>query len=516
MVAEGKQLEERVPSPHATRTHVRDAQEVITPSAPAYSARRRADLFRLLCTVLADAAAVWLAFSLAYFLRYDARLVPAERGTFYVPYRDWLPFGVLFCGLMLATLATGGLYRVRLGRDMFADAGLVLRAGVITIGILVIVATLSPVVEYSRLVIVYTWVLVLPLLCAERAVLQAAYGRLRGGGWNTRRVLVVGNTPLGKMVMQNVLHKRNSGYRLIGFVQEGPALTTRLSDFGRFKCLGALDDIVTVVETWRIDEVIVALPAGDHAAIVTICAHCEQAGVAVKLIPDLFELKLARVRMDQLAGIPLIDVRHASLDRRAQVAKRIMDIVLSSIFLLVLAPLMMIVALAVKMDSPGPIFVRQQRVGKDGRSFAFYKFRSMYVGAEHNRDALAAQQGITAPRIFKDRADPRRTRVGRIIRQLSCDELPQIFNVLRGDMSLVGPRPPLQSEVALYEDHHLKRLQVKGGITGLWQVSGRSTIESFEEIVTMDTYYIENWSLLLDLRILLRTVGAVVSRKGAY
>ena len=140
----------------------------------------------------------------------------------------------------------------------------------------------------------------------------------------------------------------------------------------------------------------------------------------------------------------------------------------------------------------------------------------MYVDADKQRDALAAQKGIVDPRIFKDRNDPRRTRVGRIIRRLSVDEIPQFFNVLRGDMSLVGPRPPLPSEVAKYEPHHFKRLEVIGGITGLWQVSGRSNIESFEEIVIMDTYYIDNWSLALDLKILLRTVTAVLTRDGAY
>jgi lipopolysaccharide/colanic/teichoic acid biosynthesis glycosyltransferase len=162
------------------------------------------------------------------------------------------------------------------------------------------------------------------------------------------------------------------------------------------------------------------------------------------------------------------------------------------------------------------VFNRQTRIGKGGKPFAFFKFRSMYVDADKKLAEIAAQRGIVDPRIFKDRQDPRRTRVGRIIRQLSIDELPQFVNVLRGDMSLVGPRPPLPSEVQNYEPHHFKRLEVIGGITGLWQVSGRSSIESFEEIIIMDTYYIDNWSLALDFKILIRTVAAVLSRTGAY
>ncbi|MGH2347679.1 MAG: exopolysaccharide biosynthesis polyprenyl glycosylphosphotransferase, partial [Chloroflexota bacterium] len=233
-------------------------------------------------------------------------------------------------------------------------------------------------------------------------------------------------------------------------------------------------------------------------------------------VPDLFEMSLSRVHMDHLAGIPLIDVRRTRQGRAARAIKRVLDVVVAGLALLVLSPLLLLIAAAIKLDSRGPILNNQRRVGKGGVEFTFYKFRSMHVNAEQMLDSLIAKKGIADPRIFKDRHDPRRTRVGRLIRRLSLDELPQFFNVLKGDMSLVGPRPPLPHEVALYEPHHRKRLEVIGGITGQWQVNGRSDIESFEEIIMMDTYYIDNWSLALDLKILLRTVLAVLSRKGAY
>jgi len=220
--------------------------------------------------------------------------------------------------------------------------------------------------------------------------------------------------------------------------------------------------------------------------------------------------------MDHLAGIPLIDVRRAQLGAGARIIKRLIDMILAAMVLAVVSPILLATALAIKLDSPGPVLANQQRVGKNGRTFTFFKFRSMYVGAEKNRDALAEKHGVVAPRIFKDRHDPRRTRVGRFIRKWSIDELPQLLNVLCGDMSMVGPRPPLPAEVAFYEQHHFKRFEVPGGITGLWQVSGRSDIESFEEIIIMDTYYVDNWSLALDFRILLRTIVAVLARTGAY
>jgi exopolysaccharide biosynthesis polyprenyl glycosylphosphotransferase len=236
----------------------------------------------------------------------------------------------------------------------------------------------------------------------------------------------------------------------------------------------------------------------------------------VKLVPDLFEMRLAQVRLDHLAGIPLIDVHRTDRSQTAQRIKRGVDIIFAGLALIFFSPVFALTALAIRLDSRGPIFIGQTRIGKGGKPFTFFKFRSMRIDADQLRDALLAQQGAASARIFKDRRDPRRTRVGRIIRQLSIDELPQLVNVLRGDMSLVGPRPPLPQEVAAYEPHHFKRLEVIGGITGMWQVSGRSTIESFEEIIMLDSYYIDNWSLILDLKILLRTILAVLSRTGAY
>lgn len=482
---------------------------------PAVSARVAITML----SMLFDASLIWLSFCLAFYLRYLLRVTPIESGTVPIAFRDWVPFGMAFGVLQLCGLLGAGFYRARLGRDLLDEAIVVVRATLIGVGLVAIFTTFLPVNAPSRLVIVYAWLLVVVLLLIGRMFLYAALSSLHGSGWNTRRVLVAGTTPISKMVMQNLLNKRNRGYQLVGFVQESSAVaatTTGRGDFGRFKCLGRVDDLGEIMQTSRIDEVIVALPATHHSEIAAVCGQCERAAVSVKLVPDLFEMSLSRVYMDHIAGIPLITVRQNKASRLALAIKRGMDIAIAGMLLVCFSPILLLTAIAIKLDSRGPILHRQQRVGKGGIPFTFYKFRSMHIDADKRWEAMAARKGVINARIFKDRHDPRRTRVGRIIRPLSIDELPQFFNILRGDMSLVGPRPPLPSEVQNYLPHHMKRLSVIGGLTGMWQVSGRSDIEDVEEIVIMDTYYIDNWSLALDLKILLRTVIAVLKQTGAY
>jgi exopolysaccharide biosynthesis polyprenyl glycosylphosphotransferase len=470
-----------------------------------------------------DLSVLWLAFGIAYFLRYSAGWVPAGRGTTPVSFADWIPFGLLFSLVTMAGLALAGHYRRRLGSDLLDELPSIVRSTLIAVGVVVILIAFLPIAEYSRLVVVYTWIILIPCLLLERTLLRGVLARLHGRGWNIRRVLIVGTTTISKMVMQRMLGRRRHGYQLVGFLHEsfdipgtGAGPLESRGDFGRFKCLGSVEDLAWVLRERHIDDVICALPAQAHADIANLCAQCDLAGVAVKLVPDLFELSLSRVRMDHLAGIPLIDVRQGRPGVITRSIKRLVDVVLAGAALALVSPIILATAVAIKLDSPGPVLVNQQRIGKHGKPFTFFKFRSMYVGAEHHREALAEQSGVIAPRIFKDRNDPRRTRVGRFIRKWSIDELPQLLNVLRGDMSMVGPRPPIPAEVAHYQPHHYKRLEVPGGITGLWQVSGRSNIESFEEIITMDTYYVDCWTLALDFRILLHTVVVVLARTGAY
>jgi len=263
-----------------------------------------------------------------------------------------------------------------------------------------------------------------------------------------------------------------------------------------------------------VGEVIITLPWSAHSKTVRMIELCNHYEVLVRVVPDLYQMSLSRVAMDTLNGIPLITLKQPSLREWQSVLKRIMDVAMSVLVLGISLPIMLLTALAIRLDSPGPIFFRQQRVGQDGELFDLIKFRSMYEDAEQRVQELKDQNEASGP-LFKMRNDPRRTRVGAFIRRVSIDELPQFWNVLKGEMSVVGPRPALPSEVAMYEPWHLQRLEIAPGITGLWQVSGRSDL-TFDEMVLLDVYYIENWSLATDLVILAKTIPTVLMGSGAY
>lgn len=240
----------------------------------------------------------------------------------------------------------------------------------------------------------------------------------------------------------------------------------------------------------------------------------ERAGVRARVVPDLFQLSLGGVDAEAINGIPLISIKQTSLVGLNLALKRGFDLLVTTIGLIITSPIWLLTALAIRLDSPGAVLFKQERSGSQGVPFTLYKFRSMFLGAEEQLDQLQNRNEAEGP-MFKIKDDPRRTRVGRFIRQTSLDEVPQLINVLRGEMSLVGPRPAIPNEVAQYQDWHRKRLDVLPGITGLWQVSGRSDL-SFDEMVMLDIYYTENWSVGLDLQILLRTVPQVLFGDGAY
>jgi exopolysaccharide biosynthesis polyprenyl glycosylphosphotransferase len=232
------------------------------------------------------------------------------------------------------------------------------------------------------------------------------------------------------------------------------------------------------------------------------------------VVPDLFQLSLGRVAVDDVGGIPLIGVRETNIGTWNSLVKRFMDIIGGLIGIVVGAPLMLVIAILIRIDSPGPVIFKQKRIGRGGRAFVVYKFRTMRVGAEEEQQKLSSLNEADGP-LFKIRNDPRHTRIGRWLRRISLDELPQLLNVLRGERSLVGPRPPMASEVQHYQDWHKQRLQVSPGLTGLWQVSGRSELP-FDEQCMLDIYYIENWSPWLDLWIMVKTIPTVLLARGAY
>jgi exopolysaccharide biosynthesis polyprenyl glycosylphosphotransferase len=323
-------------------------------------------------------------------------------------------------------------------------------------------------------------------------------------------VLIVGAGEIGRAVMRNLVARPELGYQVVGFMDDDLSM----GDLGRFKALGGLESVGTAIKSERVDEVIITLPWTYHRTIMGLVRSCEAAGVRARVVPDLFQLSLSRVDFDDMGGIPLMGLKETAIPRAGRLIKRLLDIALALLVLVVFAPVLGLIALLIRLDSPGPAVFTQRRVGEDGRPFDILKFRSMRVGAEEQQSKLQELNQASGP-LFKIKADPRVTRMGRFLRRSSLDELPQFVNVLRGEMSVVGPRAGLAPEVAQYQAWQRQRLEVPPGMTGLWQVSGRSDL-SFDEMCLLDVYYIENWSLGLDLTIMLRTVPSVLFADGAY
>ncbi len=463
--------------------------------------------------VLGDAVLINAAFALAYIIRYQWQWFRSVDPAYYTDFTAYLPFALLLTVLLLGAYALEGLYGEQRGRRIWDDLYGILNGTTTGLGVTIIVVFFWRPLFYSRLIFIYTAVLVVLFLSLERMVLRALMAYLRRRGIGVSRVVIVGAGEMGRMVMRNVVANPGLGYHIVGFVDDNPQKGS--TDIGRFRALGSIDRLPEVLRTEAVDEVIITLPWQYYRRIMRVMSECERLGVRARVVPDLFQLRLGRVEVDSLHGIPLLSLKEVAFPRHQWLVKRAMDVVLASLALVLLAPLMALIALAIKVDSPnGPVLFRQVRVGKNGRHFYLYKFRSMIPEAETLKPRLADLNEADGP-LFKIRNDPRLTRVGRVLRRFSLDELPQFFNVLRGDMSLVGPRPALPEEVAQYEPWHMKRLTVLPGITGLWQVSGRSDL-SFDEMMLLDIYYVENWSLLLDMRILLLTVPKVILGEGAY
>lgn len=480
------------------------------PASGVVGSRRRGRPYRAAALAALDALLVYCAFAVAYVARYDVRLGPRIQD--HISFVSYQPVALLLLAVLLPALFVKGRYRYRMSSEMVDDLSAIASSSTIAVAAVVVITAMLHQYEYSRGVILYVWLLAIALLAAGDIGFRAVQSRLHRRGWGVRRLLVVGASNVGKMIMQSVTSRPDLGYQLAGFV-DGPAASP-LRSFGRFQSLGTLSDVPELLATGEIDEVILALPASAHEEIWNILSLAEQHGVGVKLVPDLFEVSLSRVKMDDIAGIPLLDMQEHALRRIELAAKRVLDLVVAIPAGVLMLPVVALLWVLIKLETPGPGFIAQRRVGKDGREFTCWKVRTMRPDAEALRVALESYNETDGP-MFKIRNDPRCTPLGRRMRRLSLDELPQLWNVIRGEMSMVGPRPPLPSEVERYDPSHRRRLEVKPGMTGLWQVSGRSDL-AFDEMVLMDTYYVDNWSVGLDLKILVRTAIAVLSRSGAY
>ena len=349
------------------------------------------------------------------------------------------------------------------------------------------------------------------LLSLERVLLLSVFHLILRRGYFYRTILVVGTGRRARQFIQVIRAHGDWGLKVIGFVDEDPRLIGHKVE--GVEVIGRLTDLGRILRERVVDEVTFVVPRNWMARIEPYVLECELIGVRATVEVDLFNLRFAKAQSTDLDGIPLISFETAPMDQWQLAFKRSLDVIASGVGLLALSPLFAVVALAIKAGSPGPVFFRQVRCGLNGRRFLLYKFRSMVADAEARRAELEYLNEMEGP-VFKVTNDPRLTSVGRWLRKTSIDELPQLINVFKGEMSLIGPRPPLPSEVEKYEPWQRRRLSMRPGITGYWQVSGRNRIKDFSQWTKLDLEYIDRWSLKLDVKILFKTVPAVFSGSG--
>jgi exopolysaccharide biosynthesis polyprenyl glycosylphosphotransferase len=370
-------------------------------------------------------------------------------------------------------------------------------------------------VPVERLVIF--WALTVVLLLAFRSLVRS-WARKRT--WYLQNALVVAGRDQSEEIVNKLLRHPEYGIHVVACIDHGArqASNGELAAIGPVPVVAGAVDILRVVDDLDVERVILSPSASGVGAGSELVAQLTDSAVQVDLIPDWSDAVSARLEQHELEGAPLLTVPRIRLARSSLACKRVLDVMLSAAGLILLAPLMALVALAIKLDSPGPVFFRQRRVGRQGRLFELLKFRTMRADADqlkHEVAALNFHGGGNATGMFKIRQDPRITRVGSLLRRSSIDELPQLWSILRGHMSLVGPRPLIENEDRQIEGRLRRRLNLPPGLTGLWQVSGRSEIP-FDQMVNLDYLYVSNWSLWGDVKLLLKTVSAVFARRGAY
>jgi exopolysaccharide biosynthesis polyprenyl glycosylphosphotransferase len=381
---------------------------------------------------------------------------------------------------------------------------------------LIVISVVFTVHSLNPLNILIFFVVVTAIGVMSRLVLRALLLSARRSGYNFRFLLVVGANRRARQITARIEQKPELGYKIVGFVSETPEAMNEWEDapHGDWKNLGLIDNLREILIGERVDEIIVCLPVeARFSDIAVIIKHARDLGIVVRLMPDFEDGYLFKnLNIEEFEGDYVVTLfrEHMLLQL---LFKRLIDASLSLVILIILSPLLLLVAILIKLTSPGPVLFVQTRVGMNQRQFKLYKFRSMVANAEERKSALLHLNERDGP-AFKIENDPRITPLGRFLRKTSIDELPQLVNVLTGEMSLVGPRPPLPQEVEEYEWLFRKRLSVKPGITCIWQISGRNNV-SFERWMEMDHEYIENWNVWLDLQILLKTIPAVLFSRGA-
>jgi len=485
--------------------------------APAYRtgmSRTRRRHVMVASLVVSDAVAVLSAAMLATMVRFGSLGTGVGFESPEIGVHFW-QLALAVVPLWVAFLALADLYDLDRVSWGLAETGRIARSLSFGVVALILATYLLKMPGLSRAWTLLTWVFAIAFVLLMRACIALVFIALRRRGRLVQPTLVVGTNAESADIIRVLRQNLDAGLRPVGCLASSLAERLEL-DFcsDDIPVLGSAREITDVLTETGADTVIIASSAFDHDVLARMIAELREIDVDVHISSGLFEVLTSRVLVSEIAGVPLITVKGISLSRGNLLVKRLFDLSLGGSLLLLGLPVWLIISLSIKATSRGPILYGQRRVGRDGREFDMLKFRSMFMDADDRLKELSGANEATGP-MFKMRDDPRVTSVGRWLRKFSIDEFPQLINVVKGEMSLVGPRPPLPHEVRLYSSNDWRRLEVVPGMTGLWQVSGRSAL-TFDEMVRLDLFYIENWSVALDLTLMFRTIPAVLFARGAY
>jgi len=465
------------------------------------SLKQRSSVFFTLTLVATDVLMAGLAFYTAYLLR-----LQSDYQNISLDFRTY--WGMMAIQIVSITVIFFfyRLYHRHRALSHIDEFYLIFGSG--SVGTIVAIALISFVykntLDYPRLMMIYVWLLTIIFVTFGRVLHARVQWALQARGIGQTRLLIVGTGDVARMILQKIKQSPGIGYEVIGFISDENGLDSILG----LPVLGHVDDLEEIIEKHQIGEVIIGMPEAPHQRILYIIANCERGRVAIKVFPDVFQIMATEVSIDDLNGLPLLAVRDVALRGWRLSIKRGMDLVISTTSLIFLSPFLLLLTLLVKLDSSGPVFYAQERMGLDGRIFPIIKFRSMRPDAEAESGPVWAKPNDTRP-----------TRLGAFIRRFSIDELPQLVNVLLGDMSMVGPRPERPVFVEQFKQsipRYMERHREKAGMTGWAQINGLRGDTSIIERTKYDLWYIENWSILLDLKIMLKTIITILFDRNAY
>lgn len=450
--------------------------------------------------IILDLAMVIVALAVAFWYRFLY-----YQGS-HLSFNSYIPTLLLLIPLHFFLYYVLGLYEPRRRKSLSHEVGKIIKANLLSMMILLSLLYLVKEIDYSRQVFILFVVLTCILAILERVILRTVLYNIRKQGYNKKHVLIIGTGRLARRLISKLKDNKYLGYEIVGIIDDDVAIGKRLNEVA---VIGVVSELESAIRDREIDEIFITISVKEYDKFRQIIKVCEKSGVRTQIVPDYARFVPAKPQIDDIDGIPLINIRHVPLDNFLKgFLKRTFDIIVSLLGLLICLPFFILIAVSIKSDSSGPILFAQERVGLNKKSFMIYKFRTMKAQTAKNSDLL-----------WTTKEDPRKTRLGCFLRRTSLDELPQLWNVLKGEMSLVGPRPERPVFVVQFKERiprYMVKHHVRPGITGWAQINGWRGDTSIRKRIECDIYYIENWTFMFDLKILLLTVFRGFINKNAY